>query len=54
MMQNGGNFTATKTAAGALVSTSNGSPLVETCSLCHGPGAVEDVAVAHNLASFPN
>jgi OmcA/MtrC family decaheme c-type cytochrome len=54
MMQNGGNFTATKTAAGALVSTVNGSPLVETCSLCHGPGAVADVKVVHNLASFPN
>ena len=54
MMQNGGNFTATKAASGALVSTSNGQPLVETCGLCHGPGAVADVKVVHSLASFPN
>jgi cytochrome c553 len=54
MMQNGGNFTATKTATGALVSMESGSPLVETCSLCHGSGGVADVAVMHNLASFPN
>ncbi|EQD31234.1 hypothetical protein B1B_18224, partial [mine drainage metagenome] len=31
MIQNGGNFAAGKTAAGALVSSS-----VETCALCHG------------------
>ena len=54
MEQNGGNYTATKTATGALVSTDNGSPLVETCSLCHGSGGVADVAVMHKLASFPN
>lgn len=47
MVQNGGNFTASKTASGALVSAS-----FETCSVCHGSGAVEDVAVVHSLASF--
>jgi OmcA/MtrC family decaheme c-type cytochrome len=54
MMQNGGNFTAAKTASGALVSTVNGAPVVETCSLCHGPGGVADVKVMHHLSDFPN
>ena len=49
MMQNGANFNATKTASGALVSTS-----VETCALCHGPGAVADVKKMHDLTNFPN
>lgn len=49
MIQNGGNFAAGKTAAGALV-----SPSTETCALCHGPGGVADVAVMHNLAEFPD
>lgn len=47
MVQNGGNFNATKTATGALVSSG-----VETCSLCHGPGALADVKVVHDVASF--
>jgi cytochrome c553 len=49
MIQNGANFTAAKTASGALISSS-----VETCAICHGPGAVADVKVVHDLASFPN
>ncbi len=49
MIQNGGDFTATKSATGALVPSS-----VETCALCHGPGGIADVAVMHNLADFPN
>ena len=48
MIQNGGNFAATKTATGALVSGST-----ETCALCHGPGGVADVKVVHELAEFP-
>ena len=48
MIQNGGNYAATKTAAGALVSGST-----ETCALCHGPGGVADVKVMHDLADFP-
>ncbi len=48
MIQNGANFDATKTASGALVSSS-----VETCALCHGPGAVADVAKVHDLTDFP-
>jgi OmcA/MtrC family decaheme c-type cytochrome len=47
MTQNGANFAATKTASGAL----NPAPM-ETCSLCHGSGAIADVAVMHKLASF--
>lgn len=47
MIQNGANFAATKTAAGALISSS-----VETCALCHGPGGVADVAKLHDLADF--
>ena len=49
MIQNGADFNATKTASGALV-----SPSTETCALCHGPGAVADVAKVHDLADFPN
>jgi OmcA/MtrC family decaheme c-type cytochrome len=49
MIQNGANFTATKTATGALVSSS-----VETCAICHGPGGVADVKVVHDLANFPD
>jgi OmcA/MtrC family decaheme c-type cytochrome len=47
MVQNGGDFTATKSLIGTLI-----SPGFETCSVCHGSGGVADVAVVHNLASF--
>jgi OmcA/MtrC family decaheme c-type cytochrome len=55
MIQNGANFDATKTASGALVSVSStGQPIVETCSICHGPGGIADVKVVHDLADFPD
>ncbi|MEP6548930.1 MAG: OmcA/MtrC family decaheme c-type cytochrome [Gammaproteobacteria bacterium] len=47
MTQNGGNFAATKSAAGALNPAST-----ETCSICHGSGGIADVAVVHKLASY--
>jgi OmcA/MtrC family decaheme c-type cytochrome len=45
MMQNGGNFAAVKNASSQVVST-------ETCTICHGPGAVADVKVVHDLALY--
>ncbi|MEP6884846.1 MAG: OmcA/MtrC family decaheme c-type cytochrome [Gammaproteobacteria bacterium] len=45
MIQNGGSFTAVKTAASTVVSG-------ETCVVCHGAGAIADVAVVHQLSSF--
>jgi OmcA/MtrC family decaheme c-type cytochrome len=45
MMQNGGSFTAVKDANSHVVST-------ETCVICHGPGALADVKVVHNLALY--
>ena len=47
MMQNGGDFAATKAADGSLVSSG-----VETCMLCHGEGRSSDVGVAHDVGSF--
>jgi OmcA/MtrC family decaheme c-type cytochrome len=47
MEQNGGNFAATKTADGTLVSSS-----LETCGLCHGPGRSADVKVVHGVGEF--
>lgn len=47
MIQNGGDFNATKAATGALVSGG-----VETCGLCHGPGRSADVKVMHDVARF--
>jgi OmcA/MtrC family decaheme c-type cytochrome len=45
MMQNGGSFTAVKNASSQVVST-------ETCAICHGPGAIADVKVVHNVAAY--
>jgi OmcA/MtrC family decaheme c-type cytochrome len=45
MLENGANFDAIKNAASKVVSN-------ETCAICHGPGAVADVAVVHNIAAL--
>jgi OmcA/MtrC family decaheme c-type cytochrome len=45
MMQNGGSFMAMKNAGSQVMST-------ETCSICHGPGAIADVKVVHNVAAY--
>jgi len=47
MIQNGGDFNASKTETGALISSGN-----ETCQLCHGPGATADVKVMHGVGEF--
>ena len=47
MMQNGGSYTAVKDANGHIVGGSQ-----ETCVVCHGKGAVADVAVVHNLSQY--
>jgi OmcA/MtrC family decaheme c-type cytochrome len=47
MMQNGGDFNATKDADSNLVSSG-----VETCQLCHGPGASADTAEVHGVGDF--
>ncbi len=48
MTQNGGSFTAVKDATGQIVGGNQ-----ETCVVCHGPGAVADVAVVHDLSQYP-
>jgi OmcA/MtrC family decaheme c-type cytochrome len=45
MMQNGGSFAAVKDANSRVVS-------METCAICHGPGALADVKVVHDLALY--
>jgi len=48
MMQNGGDFSATKAADSTLISSG-----VETCELCHGEGRSVDVEAIHNVRDFP-
>jgi OmcA/MtrC family decaheme c-type cytochrome len=48
MVQNGGSTTVSKDAEGRTIPNSNPANN-ETCSICHGPGGVEDVQVAHNV-----
>jgi OmcA/MtrC family decaheme c-type cytochrome len=45
MQQNGGSTTVTKDAEGHTILGST----VETCGVCHGPGALADVAVVHDI-----
>ena len=45
MLQNGGAFDAVKNALSQVTSA-------ETCTICHGPGAIADVKVVHNVAAL--
>ena len=48
MVQNGGSTTVNKDGEGRTIPNSNAANN-ETCSICHGPGGVEDVQVAHHV-----
>jgi hypothetical protein len=45
MSQNGGSTTVSKDAEGRTIPGAT----VETCTVCHGAGAIADVAVVHNI-----
>jgi OmcA/MtrC family decaheme c-type cytochrome len=47
MIQNGGDFEATKAADSSLISSG-----VETCELCHGKGRTADVKEMHGVDEF--
>jgi OmcA/MtrC family decaheme c-type cytochrome len=47
MIQNGGDFNATKAADSTLISSGS-----ETCGLCHGEGRQADVKEAHRIDTF--
>jgi OmcA/MtrC family decaheme c-type cytochrome len=46
MEQNGGSFNVVKDANSHVAAT-------ETCIICHGPGAIADVKVVHNVVAPP-
>ena len=48
MMQNGGDFNASKAADSTLISSG-----FETCELCHGAGRAADVEAVHGVRDFP-
>jgi hypothetical protein len=47
MLQNGGDFNATKAADNSLVSSS-----IETCDVCHAPGRIGDVKAVHKVDTY--
>ena len=47
MLQNGGDFDASKDENGVLISSGS-----ETCQICHGPGASADTREAHGIDTF--